>query len=106
MTKQANRGFNLHGFNYDCLYCCCSVCTGRRCPYHHKTGFYKNKCYLCYTENKCTKTLECDFFENKYTVPRHFKVKRRWREVREEKAIEKKLDVIIEKLGIGQNNEK
>jgi hypothetical protein len=41
--------------------------------------------------------LECTFFENKNTVPLHFKVKRRWRR---ESPVEKKLDAIMEKLGV------
>ncbi|CAB1247960.1 protein of unknown function [Ruminococcaceae bacterium BL-6] len=41
--------------------------------------------------------MECDFFENKYTVPRRFKYKVSSRVKGE---IEKRLDLIMEKLGI------
>ena len=103
MAKQKGRGWYVHGFAWDCHNCECSVCTGRLCPYQHFNGPYKHRCAPCTRGDfKNRLCIDCDFFENKYTVPRHFKiVKRR----RRESPLEKKFDAIMEKLGVELDEE-
>ena len=102
MSKQENRGFTLHGFAWGCYNCCCSVCTGNRCPDSRKRfGVYKYHCAPCRQSNgEMHKVLECDFFQNKYTTPRRYKIRRR----RHVDDLSDKLDKIMERLGISEDN--
>jgi hypothetical protein len=98
VAKQSGRGFELHGFAWKCWNCCCSVCTGRDCPYPAKMGMYRNRCVRCVKANgKLDRVLDCDFFQNKHTSRRKFKIKRQFNRKGE---MEKRLDLIMEKLGV------
>ena len=95
MSKQENRGWQIHGFP-KCFNCCCSVCTRRRCIYPAGSTCFRNRCAGCQTGLFNLPCFECDFFENKYTVPRrfHFKINRR-----KKGEIEKRLDAIMQAVG-------
>lgn len=99
MAKKSGRGWVVYEFAWECYNCCCSVCTGRMCPYTHGWGVYRFRCAKCvqgyFDDHRIC--LECDFFENKYTVPRHYKV---IRHKRPETALEQKVDAIMVKLGV------
>lgn len=57
-----------------------------------------NHCAKCVRSNgELNKVIDCDFFENKLTLPRHFKVKRRFHRSDE---IIKRLDAIMEKFEV------
>jgi hypothetical protein len=109
MGKQKGRGWYVDSYPWDCHNCCCRVCTGRLCPYKFDWGVYKHRCAKCVRGDfKNRIVLECTFFENKNTLPLRFKIKRRWRR---ESPVEKKLDAIMDKLGVklsedGQNDGK
>jgi hypothetical protein len=99
VSKKDGRGFRLpNEFNAQCWNCCCSVCTGRRCPYPHGWLAYHYRCVLCHSGELHNKCIDCDFFENRYTVPRRFKIKSRRSKERSE--ILQKLDEIMKKLDI------
>lgn len=106
MSKQEGRGFVNHGFSWDCWNCCCCVCTGRLCPYRKRwnNSLYRYRCAACAENNgKMTKCLQCDFFENRHTSSRRFKIKRKWR--RDDTVITR-LNAIIDKLGIDFKDKK
>jgi hypothetical protein len=97
--KQEGRGIVLHSFNWHCYNCCCSVCTGQFCPYKtHIYSLYRFRCADCVQSNgTMSKCLDCDFFVNKHTSCRRFKIKRIWHK---QDDIIDKLNAIIEKLDI------
>ena len=99
MGKQKGRGWYCGSYQWDCHNCCCKVCTGRLCPYQHAhEGPYEHRCAKCIRGDfKNRIVLECSFFENKNTVPLHFKIKRRRQR---ESLSDKKIDAIMEKLGV------
>lgn len=84
--------------NPSCYGCVCSVCTGRYCRLRSaRYGLYRFRCARCVLDDDMHRILDCDFFQSKYTLPRHFKIKRRWRRKGE---LEKRLDLIMQHLGI------
>ena len=99
MGKQKGRGWYESGYPWDCHNCCCRVCTARMCPYQHAVeGPYRHRCAKCVRGDFTNRiVLECSFFENRNTVPLHFKIKCRRRR---ESMTEKKLDAIMKKLDI------
>ena len=103
--KQIGRGFVLHGFPWGCYNCCCRVCTGRACPEHNKIwGWYRYHCAPCARSNgEMHIVLDCDFFENKHTSSRRFRIKRRWHR---NDAVVGRLDAILKNLGIEYQDKK
>ena len=99
--KKDGRGFYLHGFNAKCFNCCCSVCTGRACPYPEHYGVYQNRCARCVRLGGLRVVLDCDYFENKHTSRRRFKIKSR---VRKPDPVLEKLNAILEKLDVGKDD--
>ena len=104
MGKHENKGFAIKGFPWKCYQCCCYVCTGRFCPHRNKRlGFYRFRCADCVESNGAMcKCLECDFFQNKHTSSRHFKIVRR---IHREDAVISRLDLIMKKLEIPPDDE-
>ncbi len=49
------------------------------------------------------KCIECDYFENKHTSSRHYKIKRKWHR---EDEIMVRLNAIMEKLDISVEDKK
>lgn len=99
MGKHENQGYVEKSFPWDCWNCCCHVCTGRNCPDKNKYfGPYRFRCADCVKSNGAWRIcLECDYFENKHTSRRRFKVRRRWHR---EDAILSRLDKIMKKLDV------
>ena len=100
MPKRENMGFYLHGFNFRCWNCCCSVCTGRACPYPGRFGPYQNRCARCVKLGGLKIVLDCDYFENKHTSRRYYKIKRRYRR---DDPVMKRLDEIMKLLDEHRN---
>lgn len=98
MGKKKETGWVNHGFNWDCWNCCCCVCTGRYCPYrNHDKTIYRFRCdAVCRADNKIVKALDCDFFQNRHTSRKVYKIRRRWHR----KSLSEKLDLIMQKLDI------
>lgn len=91
-----NRGNTYFSFPWGCWRCCCSVCTHKNCPYSKGSGPYQYRCASCASGETVRICLECDTFENKYTVGRHF----HYRIDRRKKGeIEKRLDAIMQAVG-------
>jgi len=105
MGKHVNQGFTFNGFNFQCYQCCCYVCTGRFCPHRNaRYGFYRYRCADCVQANGAMcRCLECDYFQNKHTNKRYFKIKRKWHR---EDAVVSRLNAIIEKLDIDFKDKK
>jgi len=100
LGKHENKGFTLHGFAWQCHMCCCFSCTGRKCPYRRGSsdGLFHYRCIPCRASyGDMSKCMECDFFENKHTSSRHFKIKRK---IHREDAIISRLDKIMQKLDV------
>lgn len=99
MGKHENKGFTYKGFPWKCFQCCCYVCTGRLCPHRNKRfGTYRFRCAECVESNgEMPRCLECDFFQNKHTSSRHFKIRRRWHR---DDEILNRLDKIMKKLDV------
>ena len=96
--KKPRRGFVYKSFEWDCYNCCCRVCTGTVCPYKKLTyGLYRFRCARCVRADDMGRIFDCDYFISKYTVPRKFKIKRRFRRKGE---LEKRLDALMEHFGI------
>jgi len=104
MGEHVNKGFSFNGFNFQCYQCCCHVCTGRFCPHRNaRYGFYRFRCAECVESNGVMpRCLECDFFQNKHTSRRHFKIRRRWHK---DDEILSRLDLIMKKLEIPAGDE-
>ena len=99
MGKQKGRGWYCGSYNWDCHNCCCRVCTARFCPYQHAIeGPYQHRCAKCirgdFEHRIC---IDCDFFENRNTVPLRMKVVKR---VHRKSELEIKVDAIMKKLGV------
>lgn len=79
MGKQENRGFALHDFPWKCYQCDCSVCNGRECPDKtHTFGPYRFHCADCVRSNgKLNIVRGCDFFRNKRTNPKYYRIAKR-----------------------------
>lgn len=98
--EKGKHNLKTHSFNWGCYNCVCSVCTRRHCTYSVGGGCYQYRCKLCVKANgngDFGKLYECDFFENKHTSRRRFKIKRKFHK---EDAIIGRLDKIMTKLEI------
>lgn len=73
---------------YDCL---CKVCTGFRCPYS------KGRCQSC-MELEFRRLYDCDFFENRRTAPKRFRIVRKAN--KRQDLVNAKLDAILEALQV------
>lgn len=73
-----------------CYRCLCSVCTRRKCP-------YSDKCKAC-TNNNMRYTYDCDYFENKHTAPKRYKIKKCQKQHKD--IINTKLDLIMQRLDL------
>lgn len=91
------KGFAYKSFEWDCYNCCCRVCTGESCSHKTMYGLYRFRCAKCVRSDDMGRLLECDDFQSKYTVPRKFRIKRRFRRKGE---IEKRLDALMEHFSI------
>lgn len=92
-----HRGFVTKSFEWDCYNCVCRLCTGDKCRYRKTDGLYRYRCARCVQSQDMLRLFDCDGFVNRLTVPRRFKIKRRFRRKGE---IEKRLDLIMQQLGI------
>lgn len=91
----------MHGFNFKCYNCCCSCCTYRHCPYKQGRGAYQYRCKDCVQANgeNYGRILECDYFENKYTSARHYKIVKY---ERKQDEVVSMLKLIMQKLEIAE----
>lgn len=76
-----------------CTHCLCECCTRFRCPYR------LSKCERCFKLD-FKRTIDCDFFENKATAPKRFKIKRKRSSNTD--MINTKLDYIIANMGLSE----
>lgn len=74
-----------------CYSCICNVCTRFRCPYPHW------RCYTC-TNLDFKRIYDCDWFENRHTAPKRFRIARKGSKAKDE--LNAKLDLLLESLGL------
>lgn len=74
-----------------CYNCICNACTKFRCPYPHK------RCRIC-TTLEFKRIYDCDYFENRHTAPRRYRIKRKGKHSTD--ALNAKLDYLIASLGL------
>ena len=74
-----------------CYNCLCNVCTKFRCPYS------KGRCQSC-LELEFRRLYDCDFFENRRTAPKRFRIVRKAN--KQQDLVNAKLDAILDALRV------